>query len=208
MNYYDLINALFEGSAAALLFYNCVLLHRDKGIRGVSIRATALFFAWGIWNLFYYPHLGQHISFTVGIAVAVANGLWVCMALYYRHVNREAQREKYAHRGFSPLAEKPTLGVVQSAPESNVVDIASKGKLPKLDNYRIVFNGVIYRIEHRHIHKRRWFQPWKPRETVDWHPIATMFGIVETPERGEIEQFYQSIAEQERKRHEWKAVHE
>ena len=79
----DLINGSFEALGSILLWKNVWRLHRDKQIRGVNISPVAFFFAWGCWNLAYYPYLNQWFSFLGGISVMVANGVWVCQAVYY-----------------------------------------------------------------------------------------------------------------------------
>jgi len=81
----DLINGAFELFGGVMLVRNCFALHRDKMVRGVSWPVTAFFAAWGLWNLFYYPHLGQWLSFTGGLVIVSANLVWVGMAVYYRH---------------------------------------------------------------------------------------------------------------------------
>jgi len=57
---------------------------KHKKIRGVSLLPTIFFSIWGFWNLFYYPYLGQMISFYAGITVVSANTLWIVLAIYYR----------------------------------------------------------------------------------------------------------------------------
>lgn len=79
----DLINGLFEGFGGVLLWLNCRRLYRDKVFKGVSIVPTAFFMAWGYWNLFYYPHLDQWLSFTGGLLIVSANTFWVGQMAYY-----------------------------------------------------------------------------------------------------------------------------
>ena len=79
----DMINAAFEAGGALGVFHSCYRLYQDKQVRGVSPWAVALFAAWGLWNLFYYPHLGQWWSFAAGVMVMVGNTTWVMMAAYY-----------------------------------------------------------------------------------------------------------------------------
>ena len=69
----DLINAAFEAGGAILLAFNVFRLWRDRRLAGVSILPTAWMAAWGLWNLAYYPSLGQWASFTAGLAVVAAN---------------------------------------------------------------------------------------------------------------------------------------
>ena len=79
----DFTNGCFELAGAMFLAFNVFRLFKDKRVAGVSIATVAFFSAWGVWNLFYYPSLGQWASFFAGIAVVIANVTWVCLALYY-----------------------------------------------------------------------------------------------------------------------------
>ncbi len=79
----DLINGNFEFIAGILLWLNVRKIYRDKKIRGIHVFPTMFFALWGYWNLFYYPHLQQWISFIGGIMVVVPNTVWVILAIYY-----------------------------------------------------------------------------------------------------------------------------
>lgn len=81
----DLINGLFEASGALFLLNHCRVLYRAKQVRGASALSTAFFAAWGLWNLFYYPNLGQMFSFAGGCLIVSANLLYVGLMLYYIH---------------------------------------------------------------------------------------------------------------------------
>lgn len=85
----DNINGTYELVGGFFLFLNCLKLYRDKKIRGVSILATAFFASWGFWNLYYYPHLGQWMSFLGGICIVSFNTLWVGMMLWYTRLERK-----------------------------------------------------------------------------------------------------------------------
>ncbi len=80
----DLINSLFEGLAGVMLWNNVRVLAKHKEIRGISVLTVILFSLWGYWNLFYYPHLDQWLSFVAGILVVTANSAWIVLALKYR----------------------------------------------------------------------------------------------------------------------------
>ena len=80
----DLINSLLLVIGGGLNFTNCWVIYRDKCVRGVSIYPVAFFALWALWDLYYYPHLGQWISFLGGLVIATANTLWCGLALYYR----------------------------------------------------------------------------------------------------------------------------
>lgn len=86
----DLINGTYETMGGILLFLNCIRLYKDKEVKGISIFTTAFFASWGFWNLVYYPHLHQWLSFYGGILVVTANTTWVAMAFYYK---RKSKRE-------------------------------------------------------------------------------------------------------------------
>ncbi len=79
----DLINGSFEllGGVVILLSIRRVL--KDKKVAGVSWPHVAFFAAWGFWNLFYYPHLGQWLSFAGGLLIVTTNTIWVALLIYY-----------------------------------------------------------------------------------------------------------------------------
>lgn len=79
----DLTNGGFEFVGGLLVLNHCRLVLRDKAVAGVSIFSTAIFTLWGIWNLYYYPSLGQWASFTGGLTIVSTNALWVALLLKY-----------------------------------------------------------------------------------------------------------------------------
>jgi hypothetical protein len=83
MSWQDLVNGGFEFFAGFFVLMHCRRLHIDKLVKGVSLVATVFFTSWGIWNLYYYPHLGQWASFYGGLAIVSANALWISMMIYY-----------------------------------------------------------------------------------------------------------------------------
>lgn len=84
MNWQDFINGAFEASAALAVLNHCRVLYVAKTFAGVSLLSTAFFWAWGVWNLYYYPSLGQWLSFSGGVAIMLANLLWLALMLHYR----------------------------------------------------------------------------------------------------------------------------
>ncbi|MGE0487295.1 MAG: hypothetical protein AB7Q81_24285 [Gammaproteobacteria bacterium] len=82
MPWQDAINGLlFEGGSAVLLWLNVRRLLADGHVAGVDWRVTAFFALWGVWNVYYYAHLGQVASAAAALLVAGANGAWVMLAL-------------------------------------------------------------------------------------------------------------------------------
>lgn len=81
----DRINASLEYLGVLFALYNCVILVQDAGqVQGVSVASTGFFTAWGIWNLYYYPHLGQKASGIAAGGLVLANGGWLLLFALYR----------------------------------------------------------------------------------------------------------------------------
>jgi hypothetical protein len=100
----DHVNGLFEMVGSVAIWLHVRRLMIDKQVRGASWGATAFFMAWGYWNLYYYPHLGQWASFVGGCSIVVANTAWLVLMLYY------IAREENAHGGNDPFGSpRPTL---------------------------------------------------------------------------------------------------
>jgi len=81
----DLINGSFELSAGIFCLINVFKLIKDKEIRGISWIPTMFFTAWGVWNLYYYPSLGQMFSFYGGMSVVTVNAIWLILVYYYKY---------------------------------------------------------------------------------------------------------------------------
>jgi hypothetical protein len=79
----DLFNGVYEGVGAVMLALNTRRLYVDKQVKGVSVVPLAFFGSWGLWNLYYYPALGQWLSFTGGAALVTVNLLNLALMMYY-----------------------------------------------------------------------------------------------------------------------------
>jgi len=86
----DMINALFEALAGLFVLNHCRVLFAHKKTRGVSIISALFFTVWGFWNMYYYPALGQSISFYGGLFVVLANSLYVGMMVSYSRSEERA----------------------------------------------------------------------------------------------------------------------
>lgn len=108
MSWPDMVNAGFEAGAGVAVLLHCARLHEDKQVRGMSITAVVFFTLWGLWNIFYYPFLGQFWSFVGGIFVTVANLFYVAMLVFYsrHHMARWIKRQTVCrirgHRNDAP----------------------------------------------------------------------------------------------------------
>lgn len=85
----DVINGLFEGVGGFMMLLDCARLMWEKAIAGVNWQVRAFFLAWGVWNLFYYPNLGQWFSFGGGLLIVIANAIWVALAIHYTRKDRD-----------------------------------------------------------------------------------------------------------------------
>lgn len=88
----DLINCAFETAGGLGLWVNVLALYRDKKVRGTNIWTAVWFNAWGFWNLWYYPHLGQWASFVGGLVSVSANTVWVALAFWYTRTPKLCER--------------------------------------------------------------------------------------------------------------------
>jgi len=77
----DLINGSIELVGAIFSWRNAWQLRLDREIRGVYWPTSLFFAAWGLWNLYYYPALGQWASFSAGLVLVAGNVAWVAMAI-------------------------------------------------------------------------------------------------------------------------------
>lgn len=87
----DIVNGCFEVLGGAFVALSIRKTLKDKRVRGVSWLTTAFFAAWGWWNLFYYPSLGQWVSFAGGIGVVAANTTWVALLVWYTVKERDVR---------------------------------------------------------------------------------------------------------------------
>ncbi len=82
----DYVNGAFELLGAAAIFGHVHRVLKDKSVAGVSLHSTMFFASWGLWNLYYYPSLGQWASFAGGVFIVIGNACWIAGMIYYtRH---------------------------------------------------------------------------------------------------------------------------
>lgn len=93
MNPQDLTNGCFELLGGFFILLSIIRLKNDKSIRGINWLHPTFFTAWGWWNIYYYPHLGQWASLVGGIFIVALNTAWVSQMVYYININRNAPNE-------------------------------------------------------------------------------------------------------------------
>ena len=79
----DIVNGTFEMCGAPFIILSIIKLAKEKRVRGISWVHAGFFALWGYWNLFYYPHLNQWVSFIGGIAIVITNTIWLIQLVYY-----------------------------------------------------------------------------------------------------------------------------
>jgi hypothetical protein len=80
----DLVNGSFEAVGGVTTFFNCLRLYKDKEVKGVVWQLTIFYTVWAIWNMYYYPHLNQWLSFWGGLVIVLGNLIWITQVIYYR----------------------------------------------------------------------------------------------------------------------------
>lgn len=94
----DLINGAFEASGAAFLLLNVARLVKDKRLNGIHWLPSVFFSSWGVWNLYYYPSLGQMWSFFGGLLIVLMNTVWLMLVAYYAvNAHLESEIETWPH---------------------------------------------------------------------------------------------------------------
>lgn len=83
MSWQDVVNGSYELLGAPFILLSVCKLYKDKKVQGVSWVHAGFFTTWGLWNLYYYPHLGQWCSFFGGIAIVAVNAVWLGQLIYY-----------------------------------------------------------------------------------------------------------------------------
>lgn len=81
----DKINSLFLLSGATLGLINVRRVYLDKQVKGVSVWPTVVFTLWGVWDLYYFPTLGQWVSMGGSVCAVLVNSTWLGMVYYYKN---------------------------------------------------------------------------------------------------------------------------
>lgn len=89
----DIVNGLFEIGGGIFNCMNIYRLLKDKQLKGVSMVPTTVYSLWGLWNLYYYPHLGQWFSFIGGCGIVWSNLIWIYLALKYTYFNQPKRND-------------------------------------------------------------------------------------------------------------------
>lgn len=85
----DSINCFFEAGGGLAAWVNVYKLYQDKQVRGLYWPASLFFTLWALWNLYYYPSLGQWASFWGGLFMSTSNVTWICLAIKYTRAEKK-----------------------------------------------------------------------------------------------------------------------
>lgn len=88
----DLINGVFEAGLACFIVKGILKLRVDKCVQGFYWPTVLWTSAWGLYNLYFYPSLGQWWSFWGGVFVVSFNIAWLGHVYYYWRQRCSAQQ--------------------------------------------------------------------------------------------------------------------
>lgn len=84
MTWQDIVTGGFETFGGIPILMSILKTHRDKRVTGLHVSSNLFFTTWGLWNLYYWPHLGQVAAFLGGVVLCLANVVWLGQVLYYQ----------------------------------------------------------------------------------------------------------------------------
>lgn len=79
----DMINGLFEMFGGVAIANHCRLIYRQRCVHGVSKLSVVFFLSWGLYNLWFYPHLDLPWSFAGGVVLCTMNFVWLGMLWWF-----------------------------------------------------------------------------------------------------------------------------
>lgn len=88
----DFIMGLIQLVSAGFMGISVWQLYKAKLVRGISAITVSFWVAWGFWDLYYFPSLGQWWAFAGAVAVTLINMLYVYLIVTYNRRERAAIR--------------------------------------------------------------------------------------------------------------------
>lgn len=79
----DVTQACWELGSAVFGLLNIRAIRRSKSIAGVHWLPTGFFFAWGVYNLWFYTALHLPAAWWAGMAITAVNAVWLGHVAYY-----------------------------------------------------------------------------------------------------------------------------
>ena len=87
----DIVTGSFELFASSFILNHVRVAWKNKQAYGMSMVSAFFFFAWAVWNLWFYPALNQWFAFYAGIAVVVANLIQILVIMWLRTTQSRVQ---------------------------------------------------------------------------------------------------------------------
>lgn len=79
----DVTQAMWEAGSACLQLLNLRAVRRARKVEGVHWLPTAFYFAWGIYNIWFYRVLSLPFAFWASLAITAVNLTWLLHVWYY-----------------------------------------------------------------------------------------------------------------------------
>lgn len=80
----DFVNALFEIAAVGATIINIRQILKDKCIHGVTVIAQIFYFAWSLWNVYFYYSYSTMFSYWVSVIFCLMNIIWLVLVFYFK----------------------------------------------------------------------------------------------------------------------------
>lgn len=80
----DLFNGSLEIVCAMMLLMDVSAILKHQNVQGVSLTSRTFFWGWGCWNVYWYAHLDQWLSWFGAIMVMIPQTVWMGFLVYYR----------------------------------------------------------------------------------------------------------------------------
>lgn len=111
----DIINATLEFVGGCLIWMHTARAWRDEEIKGVHWGPFVFFWTWGVYNLWYYSHIGQPISGAVAFMPCLATTAylftyWIFAGNFNYEKRNDRARWWFLSRINRLRGPRPTLG--------------------------------------------------------------------------------------------------
>ena len=80
----DIVNGALELAGGLFTWMNVRQILKDKMVRGIAWYSVLFFWAWSLWNIYWYHSLETPWSLAGAVWMLVANSTWLALLIRYR----------------------------------------------------------------------------------------------------------------------------